>query len=705
MKKWQSIFEYLLLGTLGLLVIFLIFSDSIVVPDLLKPLGRMHPLLLHLPIGFFLVLLLLLVFKKEFPEDTFQKSFGFLSLLNALLAVFTALFGILLSNESGYEPDTLNWHKWTGAIFALSAVILYFFYSSFSHRLYQLGLSFTALILIIAGHLGAEITHGENYLLEAWSSKETKPFDPEQPVYTQAIFPILEKKCISCHNDQKMKGQLNMASIDQLLKGGKNGPLWLAGDALNSHLTERINLPLEEKEHMPPKGKPQLTTQEIALITQWIHSGANLEISTAGLPENDTLRQMITGLYQNTDEKKYAFEAASTDLIEELNTPFCKLEPLSLNSPALEASFFVSQRFDRKSLQNLEKVAPQLVSLKLNKMPVKDEDLQLLSSFENLEELYLNQTEIKGAGLSHLIDLTKLEKLSLSGCDLEPIALEQIKKLTQLKEVYLWDTGVDTQKWQSELAGLKLIEGYQPDPEEKIKLNPPTVVNKNRVLKRGEKIELKHTLPGVKIVYTTDLNEPDTLKGDVYQSPLTFKGFGAIKAKAVKEGWLASETVSFPFFFSEIKADTAVLITKKNAQYPGNGAKTVIDLAAGDIDNFKDRSWLGYKDTHAEILIESQKEPNGLTVSFLVDAGSYIMPPVSVELWAGPSPNSMKLLGKKSPDQLKGYVQKRVDGLSFELTEKNKYIKLIARPIAKLPSWHAGSGQKGWVFIDEIYLW
>ena len=705
MKNWLKYGEYSLAGLLGILIILLIFPSRIEVPLALNPLGRMHPLLLHLPIGFFLILVLLKFFEKEFPKDTFVKSFGFLSLLNAVLAVFTALFGILLSNEPGYEPEALFWHKWTGAAFAFAAALLYYFYSESSSRLYSLGLGLTALSLFIAGHLGAEITHGENYLLEAWNTKEAKLFDPEHPVYTEAIFPILEKKCISCHNDQKTKGQLNMDGIEQLMKGGKNGPLWVAGDALNSHLTQRINLPPEEKKHMPPKGKPQLTTLEIALLTQWIQNGADLKVSTAQLDQNDTLRQLIAGLYQTTEEKNYAFEAASTDLIEELNTPFCKVEPLSLNSPALEASFFVSQRFELNALQNLKKVTPQLISLKLNKMPVKDEDLQFLSSFENLETFYLNQTEVSGKGLSYLAGLTKLEKLSLSGCDLEPIALEQIKKLSHLKELFLWDTGIDSQKWHAELRGVKLITGYQPDPDEKIKLNPPTLVNKNRVLKRGEKIELKHTLPGVKIIYTTDLNEPDTVNGEVYKSPLTFKGFGAIKTKAVKEGWLASETVSFPFFFSEIKADTAGLFTKTNAQYPGEGAKTVIDLAAGDIDNFKDRSWLGYKDNQAEILLKPQKELNGLTVSFLIDAGSYIMPPVWVEIWGGENPNMMKLVAKKSPEQLKGYVQKRVDGLSFEIPEKNKYIKLIARPITKLPPWHAGSGQKGWLFIDEIYLW
>ena len=33
---------------------------------------------------------------------------------------------------------------------------------------------------------------------------------------------------------------------------------------------QRIHLPEEEKEHMPPDGKPQLTDEESAILYEWI---------------------------------------------------------------------------------------------------------------------------------------------------------------------------------------------------------------------------------------------------------------------------------------------------------------------------------------------------------------------------------------------------------------------------------------------------
>jgi hypothetical protein len=37
-------------------------------------------------------------------------------------------------------------------------------------------------------------------------------------------------------------------------------------------------------------------------------------------------------------------------------------------------------------------------------------------------------------------------------------------------------------------------------------------------------------------------------------------------------------------------------------------------------------------------------------------------------------------------------------------TQKMNVIKVKARPVQKLPSWHPGKGTVGWFFVDEIFL-
>ena len=98
-----------------LLLFLLIFERDISLPPLVQTFGRMHPLLLHLPIGFLVLLGILPLIKKEIDENAYFKVQEFLLHLCSLLAVLTVLFGLFLGQEGGYG-ETLGRHKWTGVI-------------------------------------------------------------------------------------------------------------------------------------------------------------------------------------------------------------------------------------------------------------------------------------------------------------------------------------------------------------------------------------------------------------------------------------------------------------------------------------------------------------------------------------------------------------------------------------------------------------
>ena len=59
-----------------------------------------------------------------------------------------------------------------------------------------------------------------------------------------------------------------------MLKGGKDGPVLVAGKAVDSPMIYRLLLPLDDDDHMPPQGKPQPTLAEIAALQWWIDCGA-----------------------------------------------------------------------------------------------------------------------------------------------------------------------------------------------------------------------------------------------------------------------------------------------------------------------------------------------------------------------------------------------------------------------------------------------
>ena len=97
----------------------------------------------------------------------------------------------------------------------------------------------------------------------------------EKLVFQHVILPIFEAKCNKCHNEDKSKGDLRLDNYEVTMKGGENGSNVVAGKPDDSLTIQRILLPSDDDEHMPPEGKEQVTPAELAAIRYWIQSGAS----------------------------------------------------------------------------------------------------------------------------------------------------------------------------------------------------------------------------------------------------------------------------------------------------------------------------------------------------------------------------------------------------------------------------------------------
>ncbi|MFN8347477.1 MAG: c-type cytochrome domain-containing protein [Spirosomataceae bacterium] len=720
MPRFQNLTAYLLLAIHALLVFLLIFQEKVTIPEWLQPVGRMHPLLLHLPIGLLIVTGLLWLFKKEFEGVNYPKLVGFVLSLTALTASVAALMGFFLSREEGYTADWLNWHKYTGIGLSFLTYGLVIIFRSYPYRkgLFNAVLGGSTFLLIVTGHFGAGLTHGEDYLFPSKEGENAPLIITETtPVFDAAIQPILKAKCFQCHNEQKTKGELLMTTGAGLLKGGKNGPIWVAGDALNSHIIQRANLPLDDKKHMPPKGKTQLTPQEIGLLTAWVQSGADLKKPLKALAANDPLKKLTEAQLKNaqnqpleSENRQYAFEAVSESVLEKINTPFRTVFPVAHNSPALQADFFVRQAYKAEQLKELSDIKKQLVVLNLSNMPVSDEELTTIASLENLEKLNLNNTDITGKTLSKLQSLTKLTSLSLSGTKVTGAALQTISTLPNLREVFVWNTPVSEKEitdLQKQHGQIHFEAGYVPKPSEILKLNPPMLVNEKFVLTEKTPVTFKHPLKGVTIRYTLDGSVPDSVASPIYRQPLSLSGYTLVKARAVKEGWYASDPVEYTFFKGTYRPASVALLNEPNPQYKGEGGQTLINQKKGEANDFKNTAWLGYREKPFEALFTfSQPTPvKTLTMSIGKNLGGFIFPPASVEVWGGPDKTHLVLLQKIIPEQPQKDQSPRVEAIQSQLKEGNyAVIKLIARPVAKLPAWHPSKGQPAWVFVDEVFF-
>ena len=391
-----------------MLVFLLIFENRLALPAGVQVIGRMHPLLLHFPI----VLMVLSIcwelfsgFKKSPSPEQLAIGDGLL-LVTAFTAVISALTGLLLSREEGYTPDVLAWHKWGGVLIALLSFAWYTYRVKLRQikTLLLVSAASGILIVFITGHLGADITHGDNFLLAPVSKDEQPPkvLFEDAVIYANMVQPILKAKCVVCHNEKKAKGELLMETFDQLLKGGKNGALWDPSKPDLGLMLGRIHLPLENKKHMPPTGKPQLTEAEADIIYHWIKGGASATAKVADLPATDTLRILAGAIFNTIETDEYTFKAANEGKIKSLSNNYRLVVPLSIGSPALGVEFFGAAQFKPEQLTELLAVKEQIVSLNLNKMPVTDQDLSTIARFVNLRKLNLSFTSIKGTGLTEL---------------------------------------------------------------------------------------------------------------------------------------------------------------------------------------------------------------------------------------------------------------------------------------------------------------
>ena len=94
------------------------------------------------------------------------------------------------------------------------------------------------------------------------------------PDFHTEVRAVLESTCISCHGANDQKGGLRLDTLAFAKEGGDSGPAIVPGNKIESTLLERIHLPADDDEIMPPKNGP-LSAQQKDILDRWIETGAN----------------------------------------------------------------------------------------------------------------------------------------------------------------------------------------------------------------------------------------------------------------------------------------------------------------------------------------------------------------------------------------------------------------------------------------------
>ena len=276
--------------------------------------GHFHPVLVHLPIGFLLIGLLLQWLSSREKYNISKEVIKVVILLGMIAAIISCVTGYLLSLSGEYEEDVKDWHMWMGIGVATISILIYAKINNGQFdNLYKILSVALLLFIIITGHLGGSLTHGPDYLTTSWTRSSDSVIVPqkiipniqEAGVYTDVIQPILQTKCYSCHGEKKQKSKLRLDAPQWITKGGKNG-LVIHGKEDKSELGKRISLPQDNDDHMPPKQKPQLNEKEIALIHWWIDQGADFNKKVKELKQPEILKPYLLSLQSDHISEKKA---------------------------------------------------------------------------------------------------------------------------------------------------------------------------------------------------------------------------------------------------------------------------------------------------------------------------------------------------------------------------------------------------------------
>lgn len=700
------------------IIFLLVFGNRISVPYWLQPLGRMHPMVLHFPIVILLLAMLLefFRFRDAYAKEKLYHDFtSWLLLSGTLFSAVTVIMGLFLSKEEGYFGSILQWHKWTGVSIVFITTLIYYCrnYAWYKLPVARAGAALTILSVIFAGHYGAALTHGDNFVLEPVSAPTERAKVPleQAKVFEDVVMPIFAQKCLSCHNIEKAKGSLIMDNAQSILKGGKTGKLFMPGKPEVSLLLERIHLPLDEKKHMPPRGKSQLSEKEMELLKLWVKNNAEMKKKVLDLPVNDSLRLLTTNFLapSQVPEEKFEFAAADEATVKKLNNNYRNVYPLAKESPALAVNIYNKSVYKPSVLKELSEVKKQIISLNLSGMPVSDDDLKIISGFENLRKLNLNFTNISGTGLKHLVALSRLNALSLSGTKVSYNLVKQVVDMNGLRQLTLWNTaltGAELSQLQKINKNLTVIAGFKDDGKHPVKLNKPRLNTDVTVFKDAITLQMKHLINGVKIRYTTDGTEPDSLKSPIYDREIVLARNTTIKARAYKAGWYGSDVLIANFYKSTYKPDSILFLLPANEKYRAGGAKVLIDNQLGDYD-FNLGKWIAFRENNMEAMLYF-KQPvtlQSVTLHTMKQIQPYIFPPTDVEVWGGTTQDKLHLLGRVRPDIPKKMEERELIKIEAKFKpQRISYLKIVAKNLKKLPEWHPAKGQPAWLFVDEIFL-
>lgn len=483
-KPWAlTFFSLLAIGGLVAMPFIAGDPDGDKMPDIVRFIGHFHPVLLHLPIGVFMLIIaqeLGAIFGRRHHESVASTSM-FPLFFGATSSIVAVIAGFLLYQGHGddYAGNAIAVrHLWGGLIFAVAAVLTFILKAwtvalAGNAAFYRLLLFASIGIMGFASHDGASLTHGEDYLtkyapapirsLMGLKTKEVKkpvaapvvaitaPVEgsTEAPapvaaveevqgsVYETIIHPMFERRCVQCHKPGKAKGKYRMDTYEVMVKGGKEGAGLVPGKPAESNVLIRMELPEDDEERMPPEGKKGLEAHELAVVKWWIENGADptkaLKDFTVPAPIQEAISKIAP-----SGAARSAGEGEDADEGEDAHAPAAKPDDALKTAVAtISKEFPGALSFESQQSTMLTFTA---VSLRGN---LDDAGFKKLESVTpQFVTVDLSATKVTDQAVAQLESAKGLRLVRLAETGITDAAIDTLLKLPGLESINLYGTKV-----------------------------------------------------------------------------------------------------------------------------------------------------------------------------------------------------------------------------------------------------------------------
>jgi uncharacterized membrane protein len=256
--------------------------------DFIFFLGRLHVLLLHLPIGIIVALFGIEWLRRKEKYRHLEAASPYLWGAMALTSILTVVLGYMHFAEGSFTGPSGSMHRLFGtivAVLATAVAVLRLGQFGARHKGAFMPAALVLLVLIsITGHYGGNLTHGSTFLVEyapqplrslaGLEARRTVASVSQADPFADVVGPILQQRCQGCHNEDKQESSLVLTSYAGIMRGGESGRVVIAGNAEGSELIRRITVDPSSDEYMPAEGKTPLTARQVEILRWWITAGA-----------------------------------------------------------------------------------------------------------------------------------------------------------------------------------------------------------------------------------------------------------------------------------------------------------------------------------------------------------------------------------------------------------------------------------------------